>query len=222
MLKYSIVDISERKSHFDYFMSLSNPHAEITVDVDMSKVVRFCAKNGYPFFLTCLHIFAKAAGNVPELRRRIHILSNDEGDNNISRYEVREYETAPTSHTESSSENTYCYCTIHHDMPFSEYITKAKIAQMNARNKNSIEEDNDSEGYLFASCLPWFHYKALSNPTNGAIDTNPRISWGKYDEDYKGRLMMPVTLTVHHALVDGIHIAKFYDNIQKTISEMIV
>ena len=221
MLNYKLVDISDRKAHFDYFMSVDKPHAEVTADVDVSRVVSFCDEKGYPFFLTCLHIFARAAESVPELRRRIHVLAGEAGSDESYLYEIREYEKTPTSHTEQSGKNTYCYCTIHHDKPFENYIEEAKTAQITARNNDSIEEDDDVEGYLFASCLPWIHYRSLSNPTNGVTDSNPRITWGKYEEDHKGRLMMPVTLAVHHGLVDGIHIADFFNHIPEIISEVI-
>lgn len=42
--------------------------------------------------------------------------------------------------------------------------------------------------------------------------SNPRISWGKY-VTRDGRTTPPVTLTVHHALADGLHISRFYENL---------
>ena len=33
---------------------------------------------------------------------------------------------------------------------------------------------------------------------------------------------MPTTILVNHALVDGIHIAKFYENFDKIMSQLIV
>ena len=32
-------------------------------------------------------------------------------------------------------------------------------------------------------------------------------------------MMMPVSILVHHALVDGIHIALFYENLKNRIAE---
>ena len=36
--------------------------------------------------------------------------------------------------------------------------------------------------------------------------------------DAEGRLQMPVTLLVHHALADGSHIAKFYDALRAELT----
>lgn len=40
-------------------------------------------------------------------------------------------------------------------------------------------------------------------------DSNPRITWGKYQEEGR-RAPLPITLLANHALVDGIHIAHFF------------
>lgn len=48
----------------------------------------------------------------------------------------------------------------------------------------------------------------------------PRISWGRYEADHRGRLMLPVTLLAHHALVDGLQLAKFYQNLDGEIAEL--
>ena len=72
-----------------------------------------------------------------------------------------------------------------------------------ARAGASIQEDAEVDSLLFITSLPWLHYSAFVQPTAGPDDCNPRISWGKYAPDHRGRLMMPVTILCHHSLVDG-------------------
>ena len=71
----------------------------------------------------------------------------------------------------------------------------------------------------FISALPWISYTALIQPAAGGEESNPRITWGRFQEDWRGRLQLPVTLLAHHALVDGIHIAEFYRNLERMIRE---
>ena len=52
----------------------------------------------------------------------------------------------------------------------------------------------------------------------GGEESNPRITWGAFAPDAEGRLQMPVTLLVHHALADGSHIAKFYDALRAELA----
>ena len=44
-------------------------------------------------------------------------------------------------------------------------------------------------------------------------DSNPRITWGRYTRE-DGRVRMPVTALCHHALVDGLHLARFYEALE--------
>lgn len=47
----------------------------------------------------------------------------------------------------------------------------------------------------------------------------PRSNWGKY-VTRDGRITLPVTLTVHHALADGLHISRFYENLGRELAEL--
>lgn len=199
----------KRKAHFDYFRSLENPHVGITADVDVTNLVTFCKENGYSFYFSFMHAVAHAANSIAEFRQRIC------GDG------IVEYDECGTSHTESVGDGTYCYCTLYHHMPFREYIRYAEAERKACRERNSIEEDEDVEGLYFISTLPWIRYSAIIQPTGGSEDSNPRITWGKYQEDYTGRLMMPVTVLCHHALVDGIHLSRFYTNLDTEIHRII-
>lgn len=70
---------------------------------------------------------------------------------------------------------------------------------------------------IFISTLPWISYTALINPTPIPADSNPRITWGKYFAQDK-KVFLPVSVLCHHALVDGLHISKFYDFLNKELA----
>lgn len=198
----------DRRQHFEYFSSLQYPYVGITNNVDVSELVQFCKAKNYSFYLTFLHAAALAADGVKELRQRIR----DGG--------IVEYDECPTSHIELLENNTYCYCTLHHNMALEEYIPYAEQARSQCRQKGSIDEDDDSESMYFISTIPWLHYTAMIQPVAGGEESNPRITWGKFQEDHRGRKQLPVTILAHHALVDGIHIAMFYQNLEQQIKKI--
>ena len=55
-----------------------------------------------------------------------------------------------------------------------------------------------------------------AQPVPQPADSNPRITWGRYFTREQ-RTLLPVSLLCHHALVDGIHIAAFYRELDKQI-----
>ena len=194
----------KRRAHFDYFRTLAYPYTGTTVMVDATGAYEYARRSRRSFYLTLLHAAALAADAVPEMRQRIR------GDG------IVEYSECPTSHTELLEDETYCYCTIHHHMPLDEYYAHAEAARSACRSKG-IEEDGDVESMYFISTLPWLHYTALVQPVAGGNESNPRITWGKYEKNASGSLLLPVTVLAHHALVDGIHIARFYERLDEEI-----
>ncbi len=201
------MDSYERKAHFDYFRSLQYPYVGVTVDQDVTSALRFSKENHCSFYLTILHAAALAADAVPEFRQRIH------GN------QIIEYSECPTSHTERTGGGAYCYCTIHHHMNLPDYFAHAEEARSNCRSKG-IAEDDDSESFYFISALPWLHYTSLIQPVACNDESNPRITWGKYEISDSGRVIMPVSVLAHHALADGSHIARFYDNLKQEIEKL--
>lgn len=209
-----IIDLTNdpRRAHFDYFRSLAYPYVGVTVPVDVTDLRALCKTRGYSFYLTFLHAVAFAADGVPELRRRIL-----DG-------KIVEYDACPSSHTELLENGAYCYCTLRHDRALSleAWLGYAEQTRKACRENASIAEDEDVLCEYFISALPWLPYTSLVQPVAGGDESNPRISWGKFEPNARGRLLMPVSILVHHALADGLHLAKFYENLDKELKKLIL
>ena len=194
-----------RRDQFTYFSAMANPYVGLTAFVDVTAARAWAKRTASSFFLCCLYAVSRAANRVPELRRRIR-----EG-------QVVEYDWCPSSHTVALENGAYCYCTLRAEGPLETFLQTAAAAQEAAKRHPSLEDGEDAESLLFLSCIPWVSYAALVQPTPVPADSNPRITWGKY-ELREGRMQMPVTLLAHHALVDGVHIARFYQALEEELS----
>lgn len=210
-MAYNVLDMANypRRAHFDYFRTLAYPYVGVTQMVDVTDLVAFCKGRGVSFYLTFMHAVALAADSVPEFRRRIR----DGG--------IVEYDACPTSHTEALPDGSYCYCTLHHHMGFADYIAQAEEARQRCLEAASIEEDEGVESMYFVSSLPWVHYTAMIQPVAGGDESNPRLTWGKYEPDAQGRLMLPMTVLLHHALADGLHLGQFYQALPRQMEAIV-
>ena len=211
MIGFQKINLEEypRRKHFEYFSSLQYPYVGVTSDVDVTDLVGFCKSRQYSFYSVFLHLVALAADDVPEFRQRIH------------HGEIIQYDQCPTSHIELLENGTYCYCTLRHHMPLEEYVPYAAETRKRCRENGVLEEDAEEESMYFISTLPWLHYSALIQPVAGGEESNPRITWGKFQKDHNGREQMPVSVLAHHGLVDGIHIARFYQNLESQMRMLI-
>ncbi|ENY8964297.1 CatA-like O-acetyltransferase [Clostridioides difficile] len=203
--KYLDMETYRRKSHFDYFNSLSYPYVGLTANVDITDLLKIVKIKRLPFFLSVCYCVSKAANGVTELRQR------------ILGHKIIEFDNCKTSHTVALDDGTYCYCTLDSNMSFGDFITYAKQEQEVARQKRTIgEEETDIYDKIFISTLPWISYTALIQPVPIPADSNPRITWGKYVVQ-GDKTIMPVSILCHHGLVDGIHISDFYNLLDKQI-----
>lgn len=195
-----------RKEHFQHFLSMQNPFLGITVEMDVTELHRLCKARNRSFFLAFLHLAALSFQEIPEFRQRIHGNS------------IVEYSSVGTSHTEMGRNGVYCYCSLLHDLPWDQYWPYAEAERIKCLERGSIEESSNADAEIFVTCLPWLHYTQLFEPTDPRV-SNPSIAWGKYEEDFRHRLVMPVTVYAHHALVDGRHMADLFSRIeQRTMS----
>lgn len=193
-----------RKAHFAYFSAMADPYAGVTAPVDVTGFLAACRERREPFFLSFLWCAGRAANAVPQLRQRI-----------VDGRPV-EFSSCDTSHTVLRADGTYCYCRLDCTRPFGEFLPQAVGRQEEAKAGGDLDDGEDALSLLFVSTLPWVGYTALRQPTPAPADSNPRITWGRYDEA-GGRIAMPVTLLVNHALVDGAHMGRFYQGLEREL-----
>ena len=98
-------------------------------------------------------------------------------------------------------------------------MAEGQRRQKEVLERGTLTEDGDLRSFFFVSSVPWLHYTHAQNPMENPNDSTPRINWGKY-VTANGRTTLPVTLTVHHALADGLHISRFYQKLEEELAAL--
>lgn len=206
-MEYRVIDWERypRRAHFAYFNAMPDPYAGVTAEVDITRFQAVCRQAGLPFFLSFLYCAGRAANAVPQLRQRI-----------LDGRPV-EFPSCDTSHTVLREDGAYAYCRLNCMQPFEAYLPGALAAQEEARVHGGLDDGADGLSLLFVSTLPWVRYTALRQPVPVPADSNPRITWGRYEGGHKG-VFLPVTLLVNHALVDGMHMGRFYAALDRELA----
>ena len=72
---------------------------------------------------------------------------------------------------------------------------------------------------IYYSAIPWIRYTHFVRTiATLGVDSSPKMSWGKYLEQ-DGRTLVPFSVQVHHGLMDGFHVGKYYEEIQRSLDE---
>lgn len=208
-----------RLDHFRHFLTMKQPFISVTVQVDITEWLPRLRESGCPFFLSFQYAVVRAANRVPEFRQRIV----DE--------EIVEYDYCDPSYIVALPDGTYRYCNVAANQPFEQYLKQARIKQEAALHSEHLEEEeSDILSLLFISCVPWLNYTEALMPIPDSSFSIPSFCWGACkSEKYlalengqvteKVKTSIPVTLLVNHALVDGLHIGRFFDNLAQELTD---
>ena len=207
-----------RRDHFEHFLTMGNPFVTVTKQVDLSEWLPKVREAKKPFFLSFQYAAVHAANAVPEFRRRIR------GGG------IVEYDFCNPTYTVALPDGTYRYCLVHADQPFEAYLREGKEKQEAAVRSEHLTEEGEVESLLFISSTPWLNYESLTMPYPDRSFSIPSIAWGKCERETKlvlregevcetEKITMPVTVMVHHALADGIHLGQFFDRLEENLRD---
>lgn len=65
------------------------------------------------------------------------------------------------------------------------------------------------------SCIPWFTFHSFSLHNHGIRDYYvPSFEAGGFTDNSSGQCIMPLSMTVHHAVTEGYHLKMFFQKLQ--------
>ena len=198
------IDTWKRKEHFHFFNGFDDPFWGTTVNVDFTFIYNKAKEEGHTFFLSSLHEIMRAVNAVEELKYRI------EEDNVVC------YDTIHVSPTIAREDGTFSFSFFNYDAEKDVFIQNAMMAIDKVQKSSGLglNEDSARIDTIHFSSVPWFQFTDMKHATSfGRRDSVPKISVGKYFRD-GARIMMPLSITVNHALVDGLHVARFVNELE--------
>lgn len=191
-----------RRQHFELFRNWSNPHLNLSANVDITEYRAAVKQVGVSFTVGIIYMIAKTANAIPEFRQRIR------GD------QVVEHEVVHPSSTILAENDLFSFCYFTYIEEFSTFAAQSQAKIDLAKKDPWIGDDSDNDAQLFMTSIPWVSFTSLMHPLNTPVDSIPRFAWGKFFQD-RGRLMMPLSVQGHHALLDGLHIGRYFERIQE-------
>ena len=196
-----------RKDHFNFFRQFEEPFFGVTINADCTRAYSLCKTNNYSFFLYYLHASLKAANAIEPFRYRI------DGE------KVFVHDVVNASPTINRPDNTFGFAYIEYRERFADFSTDAKKVIDNVRSSTGLLPSATGENVIHYSSLPWINFTALSHARSYSFkDSIPKISFGKMTEA-NGLRSMPVSIHVHHGLMDGYHVGQFIDLFQQAMNE---
>jgi chloramphenicol O-acetyltransferase type A len=127
---------------------------------------------------------------------------------------VIEHEILHPSTTILTTDDLFSFCTMEYTEDFTLFSKRAEEQIAHCQEQLILEDKSGQDDLLFMTSIPWVSFTSFTHPTHlHPSDSVPRFAWGKFYQDGE-RLLMPLSVQGHHALMDGIHMGKFYAEVQ--------
>ncbi len=187
-----------RLSHYDYYKNFDQPFFSISANVEITKLYHYVKKNDLSFFGMMLYAVMNTCNQIEEFKYRIR--GND----------VVVHDTVHPSYTVQASDNLFRFVNSYYQDNLHEFLNSVDNDIDNAKIGSGLSDDPSRDDLIYISSIPWITFTSITHPTDSKHpDSFPRISWGKF---YKQNdlVYIPISVSMHHALSDGIHVGNFY------------
>lgn len=207
-----------RRAHCEFFLGFDDPWFGLTAAVDAARCRQDAASKGHSFFLRYLYASLQAALECAPFRQRL--------EQHKDHWKVAEYDTLTASPVIPRPDGTFGFAYFPWESDFHSFAGRARALIKEVQQSTELLPETGAANVIHYSVLPWVHFTALSHPRRlhppgsppGDQSTIPKITFGKAVPD-GGKLVLPVALHAHHALVDGRHAGEFYVRLQELLDE---
>jgi len=197
--------IGPRAGLYAHFRAFRQPSFTLGSPVPLD-VPALKARGG--LFGTLLHAAMGAANDVPELRQRIR----REGDTDV----VVEHPVVHATCTAATPEGAFNFCYVPWAPDPAAFLEALPGRFADAAQGPLDLSKEHRDDLLFISSVPWVPIRSVVHSSAGdPDDCVPRILWGRAEGD-----RVVVHLTAHHSLVDGRHMALFFQAMEARLHDL--
>ncbi|MFL6466534.1 MAG: CatA-like O-acetyltransferase [Pyrinomonadaceae bacterium] len=207
---FTEVDISgwARRTTFEFFRDYKDPYFNIAANVDVTKLRHFCRQNELSYSIAALFYAQQAANSIREFRLRML------GEN------VVEFESIEATQTILNDDETFSFCHFEHRPDVLEYVEAGRAARSKYLKLKTFDVETERIDLIYYSVIPWISFTSFKHASPGDNrQTVPRIVFGKIFKD-GSRELMPLSVEAHHAMMDGIHVGRFFERFQAAVDSL--
>jgi len=208
MPRYIDTETWSRRHLFRLFKDYDDPYFNVCADVDVTPLLAFARERGLSCSVAYHYLSLKTANEVEAFRYRLR------GE----RVLVHEHVHAGAIVLLDDESFTFVYFDFTED--FGDFHARARAIVERARvEPPSLDARVGQDDLIYHSVIPWVSFTSISHARDSRQRSGiPKVAFGKYREA-GGRVLMPVSVEGHHALMDGLHAGRFFERLQGHCSD---
>ena len=209
MPTYLDLDTWPRRPAFDYFRTFDKPYFNVCARLDVAELKQAVAERRSGGLALAYHYIAlRLANELEPFRLRL-----DGG-------RVLVHPVVHGGTTVLREDGSFGFAYLDHHPDFATFAAQGAATMAAARaGQVSFEPRLDDSAVIHCTTLPWVHFSSFSHARNwGREDSVPKLAFGRIDVDGT-RAWLPLSVEVHHALMDGLHVGQFFQGFEAALRE---
>jgi chloramphenicol O-acetyltransferase type A len=206
---YLDLDTWPRRSAYEFFRGFDIPSFNICTRLDVTRLKQAVKASGVGSLSLAYHFIAiRLANEIAPFRYRL------EGER------VRVHPAVHGSTTVLREDESFSFVTLKYQRDFATFAHQGAAAiERSSRFDAPFEPAEYGTATVHLTALPWMHFSSYSNARKwGPHDSIPKIAFGRIDAE-GDRLWMPLSVEVHHALMDGLHVGRFVQGFEAALRQ---
>jgi chloramphenicol O-acetyltransferase type A len=197
-----------RRELFEFYRDFDKPYFNVCLRLDVTNLVKELRNHPDISVALTYHYFAlKAANEIEQFRYRLR------------KGQVLVHEVINGGTTLMLPNETFTLVYFDYAETFVEFIGPAQRAVQEMKKDPVFEPRHDDDARIHCTTLPWISFTSFSHARNWRReDSVPKISFGKFTQE-NSRTLLPFSVEVHHALVDGLHVGRFVTRIEEMLAQ---
>lgn len=213
IMSYQTLDFDawQRVEHFKFYRNAANPWFNICCNLDAAALYHYCKRQGHSFFHAYLYFTQQAVSRNQAFRYRI--VGED----------VRLYADVAISVAILADDQMMRFCNLDYATPFSRFTALARETENRVKSQPFVAANfvgtEMLQNVVHMSVIPWINFTSFSNARNtDVVDSIPKIVFGQCAVQGSRRLM-PLSVEVHHGVMDGLHVGQFVETLQALFNQ---
>ena len=197
-----------RRDLFEFFIGYTNPYFNVCTRVEVTKLAALVHDRAGVRISLALHYFAlRVANEIEPFRYRLK-------DEKVFVYDVVNGGTTVLLPNES-----FAYAYFDYQRDFEKFLSDMGKAVDAVRTGSGPLKPTMRDDVIYHTTLPWISFTSFAHArTKGRGDSIPRIVFGKFTKENE-RIMLPISVEVHHALMDGLHVGRYLSRLEDALAE---
>ena len=204
------LDVSSwaRRDLFEFFRAYENPYFNICTQLDITKLLEVIrTQSDVSPTLTYHYLALRVANEIEPFRYRLR-------DDQVLVHDVIHGGTTVLLPNESF---TFAY--FDYQEEFTKFIKDAQASVTAVRNGDQPFKPLDGDDRIHFTVLPWVSFTSFAHARNKTRAVSvPKIAFGKFVRQNE-RTFLPTSVEVHHAMMDGLHVGRFYSRMEEMLMD---